>query len=186
LAGLSPANHPISAKGGGDVSRLRLILLVVLMLVVQTAVLSRVRVAGVAPEAMLLLAVCAGIVGGPERGAVVGFVSGIAFDLFLVTTPVGLSALVYALIGYGVGLVAEGTVRSAWWIPVLTAGAASAVGSVMFAVSANVVAGADFVSPRLTVVAPFVGVMNAIVATPVLRLVSWSIGTAERKTALAP
>jgi len=168
------------------VSRLRLLAVVVLVLVVQTAVLSRARIGGVAPDAMLLVAVCAGIVGGPERGAVTGFVSGIAFDLFLITTPVGLSALVYALIGYGVGLVAEGTVRSAWWIPVLTAGAASAVGSVVFAVSANVVAGADFVGPRLTVVAPVVGIVNAVLAPVVLRLVSWTIGATARKTALAP
>jgi rod shape-determining protein MreD len=167
-------------------SRLRLLAVVVLVLVVQTAVLSRVRIAGVAPDAMLLLAVCAGIVGGPERGAVTGFVSGIAFDLFLITTPVGLSALVYALVGYGVGLVAEGTVRSAWWIPVLTAGAASAVGSVAFAISANVVAGADFVGPRLAVVVPVVGVANAILAPLALRLVAWTIGSNERKTVLAP
>lgn len=166
--------------------RLRLLLVVVLMLVVQTAVLSRLRIVGVAPDTMLLLAVCAGIVGGPERGVVVGFVSGIAFDLFLVTTPVGLSALVFALMGYGVGLVAEGTVRSAWWIPVFTAGAASAAGSVAFAVSANVVAGADFVGPRLPVVAPVVGMASAALAPIALRLVSWTIGTTGRKTVLAP
>jgi rod shape-determining protein MreD len=168
------------------VSRLRLILVVVLFLVAQTAVLSRLRIAGVAPDSMLLLAVCAGVVGGPERGAVVGFLSGIAFDLFLVTTPVGLSALVYALVGYAVGLVAEGTVRSAWWIPVGTAGAASAVGSVLFAVSANVIAGADYVGTRLTVVALVVGLANAVLAPLALRLVSWTIGSAERKTVLAP
>jgi rod shape-determining protein MreD len=167
-------------------SRLRTLLVVVLVLVAQTAVLSRLRIAGVAPDTMLLLAVCAGIVGGPERGAVVGFVSGIAFDLFLITTPVGLSALVYSLIGYGVGLFAEGTVRSAWWIPVLTAGAASAIGSVVFAVSANVVAGADFVGPRLTIVAPIVGIFSGVLAPVVLRLVAWTVGTTERKTVLAP
>ena len=167
-------------------SRVRLLLVVVLVLVAQTALLSRVRIGGAVPDAMLLLAICAGIVGGPERGAVAGFVSGIAFDLFLVTTPVGLSALVFALMGYGVGLVAEGAVRSAWWIPVLTAGAASAVGSVVFAVSANVVAGADFVGPRLTVVAPVVGITSAVLAPVALRLVSWTIGTTERKTVLAP
>jgi hypothetical protein len=93
---------------------------------------------------------------------------------------------VYALIGYGVGLVAEGTVRSAWWIPVLTAGAASAAGSVAFAVTAPVVAGADVGGPRLAVVVPVVGSANAVLAPGALRLVAWTIGSAERKTALAP
>lgn len=167
-------------------NRLRLLLVVVLVLVVQTALLSRLRIAGVIPDAMLLLAVCAGIVGGPDRGAVVGFVSGIAIDLFLVTTPVGLSALVFALVGYGVGIVAEGTVRAAWWIPVLTAAAASAIGSVVFAVSANVIAGAEFVGPRLTVVAPVVGVANALLAPLALRLAGWTIGPTEHRTVLAP
>ena len=167
-------------------NRARVLLVVLLVLVVQTSAVSRLRIAGVVPDTMLLVAICAGIVGGPDRGAVVGFISGIALDLFLVTTPVGLSALVFSLMGYGVGLVAEGTVRSAWWIPVLTAGAASAIGSVAFALTANVVAGADFVGPRLTVVAPVVGIANAVLAPIALRLVSWTIRPTERRTVLAP
>ena len=167
-------------------ARARTALVLVAVLVVQTSVLTRFRVAGAIPDAMLLVAVCIGIIGGPERGAVVGFLSGILFDLFLLTTPVGLSALVYALVGYGVGMVAEGTVRAAWWIPVLTATVASAAGAVLFALAANVVSGADFVGPRLPVVALVVGVTNGLLSFGVLRVAAWAVGPLTRRTALAP
>ena len=39
---------------------------------------------------MLLLAVCAGFVGGPDEGALVGFAAGLISDLFLQSTPFGL------------------------------------------------------------------------------------------------
>lgn len=156
--------------------RLRVPLVVVLVLVVQTALLYRFRLAGVAPDAMLLLAVCAGIVGGPDRGAVVGFVAGIGIDVFLQTTPVGLSSLVFSILGYVVGILAEGTVRAAPWIPIATAAVASAVGAVAFALMAAVVAGADFVGPRLVTVALLVGVFNGLLAPFGLRLAAWAVG----------
>ena len=167
-------------------ARARTVLVLVAMVVVQTSLLTRMRVAGVIPDSMLLVAVCVGIIGGPERGAVVGFLSGILFDLFLLTTPVGLSALVYALVGYAVGMFAEGTVRAAWWIPVLTATVASAAGAVLFALAANVVSGSDFVGPRLPVVALVVGITNGVLSFAVLRLAAWAVGPLTRRTALAP
>ena len=167
-------------------ARARTFLVLVALLVVQTSLLTRMRVAGVIPDAMLLVAVCVGIIGGPERGAVVGFLSGLAFDLFLLTTPVGLSALVYALVGYAVGLVAEAIVRAAWWIPVVTAAVASSAGAVVFAVAANVVSGSSFVGPRLPVVALVVGIANGVLSFGVLRVAGWAVGPLTRRTALAP
>ena len=49
---------------------------------------------GSPPDLMLALAVAAGLAGGPERGAWVGFAAGLLADCFL-QTPLGLSALVY-------------------------------------------------------------------------------------------
>lgn len=166
-------------------NRLRVPLVVVLVLVLQTALVYRLRVSGVTPDTLLLLAVCAGIVGGPERGAVVGFAAGFAIDLFLQTTPVGLSALVFSLLAYAVGIVAEGTVRAAAWIPVVTAGVASAVGVVAFALVAALVAGADFVSPHLATVAVLVGLFNGALAPLFLRLATWAVGRHTR-TVMAP
>lgn len=79
---------------------------VVLVLVVQLELFSDVRVLGVMPELPLGLTIAAGWQGGSKRGAVVGFAIGVLYDLFL-PTPLALNALTYALIGHGVGLVAE-------------------------------------------------------------------------------
>ena len=64
-------------------------------------------VAGAIGDLVLVVVVAAGITGGADRGATYGFVAGLLFDL-LVDTPFGLTALTYALVGYGVGVVGHG------------------------------------------------------------------------------
>lgn len=157
-------------------TRLRLPLVVIAVLVLQTSLLWRLHIVGVIPDAMLLIAVCAGVSGGSERGAVAGFASGIAIDLYLQTTPLGLSALVFSLVGYGVGVLAAGTVRSAWWLPVLIVAGASAAGEVMFGLSAAVVGQPELVRLHLLVVAGVVALVNAVLAPVGLRLSGWAVG----------
>lgn len=165
--------------------RLRVALIVLVTLVVHLTVLSRVRVVGVRPDALLLLAVVAGLVGGSERGAVAGFLSGLLADLFL-QSPFGLSALVYSLVGFAVGAVQSVILRAVWWIPVVTALAASIAGTVLYALVAAMVGQPEFVSPRLPLIACLVGLMNAVMAPVAVRLLSWSFrpGGIERPYAL--
>jgi rod shape-determining protein MreD len=85
------------------VARLRIALVLVVAILIQTALGSDLRVSGVAPDLMVLVAVCAGLAGGAEAGAWVGFWAGLVTDLFLTSTPLGLSALTYCLIGAAVG-----------------------------------------------------------------------------------
>jgi len=143
-------------------------------LLVQVTVLSRVRIFGVVPNLMLLVAVAAGITGGPARGAAIGFASGMAFDIFL-ETPLGLSALVFCIVGYTVGAAETGILRAAWWIPVLTAFVAGAAGEAMFAVAAQFVGRPDLLTARLAVVMVIVGITSGILALPVVRVVGWSL-----------
>jgi rod shape-determining protein MreD len=156
--------------------RLKAPLTVLLALLLHTLVLSRLRVAGVTPDLMLLLAVAGGITGGPERGAVLGFVSGLVIDLFL-QTPLGLSALVFSVVGYAVGTVHTGVLRSAWWIPVLTALVASAAGEALYALSGTVVGQPRLVTVRLLVIVGVVGLLNAVLAPLAVRVVGWSLAS---------
>jgi rod shape-determining protein MreD len=155
--------------------RLRVPLVVLTALVVHLSVLTRLRVVGVMPDLMLLLAVAGGITGGPARGAVVGFVSGMAVDVFLLT-PLGLSALVFSVVGYCVGTAQTGILRTSWWIPVLTAFVASSAGEVLFALAGAVVGETHLVSGHLVVVAVVVGGTNALLAPLAVRMVGWSLG----------
>jgi rod shape-determining protein MreD len=154
--------------------RLRLPLVVITVLFVQLTVLTHVRLFGVMPDAMLLLAIAGGMTGGPTAGAIVGFCSGMAIDLFL-QTPMGLSALVFCLVGYVVGLLQATMLRSAWWIPLMTAFVASAAGVTLFAVVGSVVGESEMVNARLAVIVIVVSVANLLLAPIVIRLVRWAM-----------
>ena len=154
-------------------SRFRLALVLVLVLVVQLSLAPRLTPAGVHADLLLLLAVAGGIAWGPERGALLGAAAGLCADLFQ-QTPFGLSMLVFCLVGFGVGSLQSGILRAAWWIPVLTAAGASAVGVALWALAATVVGEAGLLSSRLAVIAGVVAVLNGPAALPVLRLLSWA------------
>lgn len=152
-------------------------------LLLQTSVLARMRLFGVMPDFMLLVAVAAGITAGPVRGAVVGFTSGMLIDLFL-PTPLGLSALVFTLVGYAVGVANTGVLRSAWYIPVLTAAGACMAGEVLYAVIGSVL-GEHMLSAHLVTIALVVGVTNAVLAPVAVKLVGWSLGSLKSSAPLA-
>ena len=159
--------------------RAKVPLVLLLFLVLQLTVLDHLRIFGAGPDVMLLLAVVAGIVGGPRDGALFGFASGIVLDLFL-ETPMGLSALVFCLVGYAVGNIQGGVLRAAWWIPVVTTLVASVLGEFVYALVATVVGQPHLVTTHLLVVAAVVGIFNAVAAPFALRLVRWSITGPER------
>jgi rod shape-determining protein MreD len=159
--------------------RAKIPLVLLLFLVIELTVLDRLRVFGAGPDIMLLLAIMAGIVGGPRAGVLFGFAAGIALDLFL-ETPMGLSALVFCLVGYAVGSIQGGVLRASWWIPIVTTFVASVAGVLLYALVATVVGLPELVTPHLFVVAAVVGAFNALVAPIALRLVRWSIDTPER------
>ena len=164
--------------------RLRVTLVLALTLFVHLTLLSRLRIDDVRPDALLLVALLAGLVAGAERGAVTGFCAGLLADLFL-QTPLGLSALAFCLVGFAVGSLQSGILRAAWWIPMVTALAASIAGTVLYAVLGTMVGQLDLVSPRLAVVAVLVGFMNAALAPAAVRLLGWAFqsGVAERSYA---
>ncbi|HEX7167467.1 MAG TPA: rod shape-determining protein MreD [Acidimicrobiales bacterium] len=165
--------------------RLRLAVAITVVLGLHLTALADLRLAGVRPDAPLLVAITAGLVAGAERGAIVGFAAGVLADLFL-PSPFGLSALVYCLVGFGIGSVQSGILRSAWWIPVVTAFTASAAGIVLFAVLGVMVGETEMVGPRLPLIALLVGLMNAALAPAATRLLTWAVraGTPDRNYAI--
>ena len=85
---------------------LRLAICVLLALVVQVTVFVDFRVYGVAPELLVLVAVIFGYLSGPQTGSTAAFVIGLLWDLYL-PTPLGLAAVVFAVVAYGVASVRE-------------------------------------------------------------------------------
>ncbi|MGB3053526.1 MAG: rod shape-determining protein MreD [Acidimicrobiales bacterium] len=151
----------------------RLGALVFTALVLQVSLFSRFSFDGARPDVMILVAVVGGFVCGADRGAVIGFTAGLAYDLVL-STPLGLSAFVYTLVGYTVGAVASSVVRSAPWIGPVVVALGSAAGMVLYALVAEVLGQAAFSGPPLTAIVVVVAAVNTVLAPIVVRAMRWA------------
>ncbi|HEY1633701.1 MAG TPA: rod shape-determining protein MreD [Acidimicrobiales bacterium] len=152
----------------------RVILLVAVVLTIQEALLAGLKIRGAHPDLLLLLPIAFGLVGGSERGAAMGFVTGLLADLF-VGTPFGLSALVYTLVGFGVGMTESDRVGGGWWITPLIATSASAAGVLLFAGLGAAVGEGQMLHEHLVTVTIVVAVVNGLLAAPTARLARWAM-----------
>ncbi|HTH06196.1 MAG TPA: hypothetical protein VL916_10010 [Ilumatobacteraceae bacterium] len=153
----------------------RLVMVGLLVLTLQTTLLSDLRPFDVITDLLLGLSATAGVIAGPEKGALVGFFYGILFDLALVT-PFGLSALTYSLVGFFVGLVkASITVGQAWWLTMLLVCFGSAIGVVLFAVLGTLVGEPGWIQPELIRVAIVIGAVNGLLAPVMVPVQRWTL-----------
>ena len=109
--------------------------LVVLAIGLQVGPFSELTIHGVVPDLLLLVVVAVGLVHGPERAALVGFLGGLALDLAPPADHVaGRWALALVVVGFLVGLVREDARQGLIKIVAVVA-AASFVGTSIFALS---------------------------------------------------
>ena len=161
--------------------RLRTLAVILGFLLVQLVLLPDVRLGTIRGDAFVALAIAVGLVGGPERGAGIGFIGGLVADLFL-ETPFGLTALVLSLVGFAVGMLQSLIIRSAWWIPVSIALLVGTASAALWALAGAVVGMPEMVTPRLGVIAPVVGIFAAILCPVGMRALRWAWGPVERLT----
>lgn len=76
---------------------------IVVSLVLESTLLSHLRVGGVHPDVLVIAVIAVAMTDGPVVAAVFGFVAGLTADL-LFANQVGISALVYTVIGFGAGM----------------------------------------------------------------------------------
>lgn len=158
--------------------------LLLLAVVLHTAVFPQLRILDVTAEVLLLVTIASGIAGGPERGATMGFVTGILADFFL-QTPFGLSALVFCLVGWGVGSFQTRILHATWWIPMLTAALATAAGVVLFALLGFVVGEDQLLSFRLVRIVPVTALWAALLAALFVRALRWALVVDPTRVGLA-
>jgi rod shape-determining protein MreD len=157
----------------------RLTLVVFGFVVVQQTVMLDIRIGGVHPDVMVLLPITAGIIGGPARGATVGFGTGLVADLFL-PTPFGLSALVGCVLGFAVGLATVALDRTAWWLAPMAALGGSALYEVTYGALGSVLGQPQMLHVALVRIVVVVSVTNAVLAWPAVRVMAW--GMAQSST----
>ena len=123
-------------------------------------------------DVVLALVAAAGAGGGPERGALAGFVLGVMFDLGT-GGPLGLSSLAFGAGGMCAGYVVTITPDPPWWLAGLFAGLGAVVGEAAVPV-VKLLTGADgWVTPRLLVVLPVQAVAAFVLSVVFVPLGRW-------------
>jgi rod shape-determining protein MreD len=160
----------------------RLALVLVAAVVVQAGLLDQVVVLGAHPDGMVVLAAAGGLLGGPRRGAVVGFLAGVGADL-LVNLPFGLSALADVLVGFAVGMVRTSPLQGASrGLAAAVCAAAGAAGTLAYAVVGALLGQRGMLGPDLAAALVVVTVGGALLSLPALALVRWSFaGVSARR-----
>jgi rod shape-determining protein MreD len=153
---------------------LRVALVALVLLLAQSTVILSIRVGGMHPDILWLLPITAALLDGPETGAVVGFWSGLAFDLVL-PTPFGLSALVGCLLGFAIGVATAAVDPRAVWLRPVAAVIGSVAADMVFAVLGAIFGQQQMVQIDFTSLFVVVAASSAILVLPVSRLMRWAL-----------
>jgi rod shape-determining protein MreD len=151
----------------------RLVLVAITAVLFQVSVLDDITVLGAHPDVMVVIAAAGGIVAGPGRGAIIGFVAGCLSDL-TVSLPFGFGPLTFVLVGFGSSyLLRAASGRDIPVAEVSTTVVASVAGTVLYAVLAAAVGqpgmfGAEFARVVLIVAAGAI-----VVSWAVLGILRW-------------
>lgn len=124
--------------------------LVIVAVALQSTVLARLTLLGVIPQLVLVVVVCLAYLEGERVGVVTGFFGGLLQDLLLPQSIVGLTALVYTLIGYAVGIFRQYAPAESVWAPVFAVAIATTLSEFGYALMA-VLMGQPWVSFEFTV-----------------------------------
>ncbi len=152
----------------------RLGIVFVVALVIQLTVFVDVRIFGVAPELLALVAVVAAFFVGPERGPVIAFVAGLLWDVYL-PTPLGVSAVIFAVVAFVVATLNEGLFHDtrAQLVGAVAVGSAASV--IGYALLGAIVGEGGLISADLLVIALVVGALNAVLAPIAAPIMAWAL-----------
>lgn len=160
---------------------LRIIPVGLIALAVQISWFGSVRPFGVVIEVVLCLAAASGVPGGAERGAWMGFVLGIMFDLGTGAT-LGQYALAYGLAGFVGGLVNAVAVDPHWWLSMLFVSLGATTGELSIPVVDTFMSdGGGWQGERLSRILPVIAVTAAVLSFLFIPLSRWCLAIRKKK-----
>ena len=162
---------------------LRVALVALLLLLLQSTVMLSLRYRGMHPDILWLLPITAALLAGPETGAIVGFWSGLAFDLVL-PTPFGLGALVGCLLGFSIGVATAAVDRRAVWLRPVAAVVGSVAADMLFAVLGAIFGQDQMVQIDFFSLFVVVAAASLVLVLPVDRLMRWALITEGNRRTL--
>lgn len=110
---------------------IRIALIIVVAVILQVSFFSYLSLLGATPDALSVVIVSIGLLGGAVIGAVCGFTAGLLLDSVLLQT-LGVSSLVLLTVGYLAGRYREGFEISTQLVAAALAGALTALGTLGF------------------------------------------------------
>lgn len=158
----------------------RIVLIGLCVLAVQRTVAAQHRIDDVAIQLMLTLSAAAGAAGGTGKGAFAGFVWGMMSDLAF-GTPLGVTALCYALAGAAAGYVITITPDPQWWLAAGFVLLGVAIGEAALP-AAIFLTGQEGVLGRAVIrVVPIVAGAGLVLAPLFIPLGRWCVGVTRPK-----
>jgi rod shape-determining protein MreD len=124
---------------------------------------------------VLAFAAAAGVAGGSERGAIVGFTGGVMYDL-VEATPLGSGAAAMTVAGAVAGLLAYVTAQPQWWIGAAFVALGTAVGELTVPVVALFIGERDPFDPLLWKVVPISAGAAAVMSPVLVPVARWCLG----------
>jgi rod shape-determining protein MreD len=124
------------------------------------------------PDLLLLATIAVAYEDGPDTGAIFGFGSGLALDLFL-SSPLGCSALSFAIVGYLVGVFQGGLLRPSGWVAPALGGIGGLAGNVLFVVVASI-AGDDLLNGHSVKIIVVASLYDAVLAPVIFPIGRWA------------
>lgn len=144
------------------------------LVVVQTTVFPSLRVFGAIPDLLLVATLAMAYEEGAQAGLLFGFASGLAIDLFL-ASPAGLSALSFAITGYGVGIFQSGLVRESRSIAPVIAFVGALIGTTIFLLVGAIVGESGYLSLHSLRVMLVAALYDALLAYAIFPFVRWAV-----------
>ncbi len=154
----------------------------VVALALQSTLLPLATLLGVIPQLVLVVTVTVAYLEGERLGVAAGFAGGLLMDLLVPAAPVGIHALVYAVVGAAVATLRQSTQTESVWTPVLIVAIASAAAEIGYS-ALSIMFGQPWVSLAYTAkVAGLVVLYNTLLTPftfPLVRRVSNRFGPAK-------
>ncbi len=163
-----------SLRGSLVVAALRVFLVYMAALLLQLTIFVEVRVAGVAPELPALVAVLAALLAGAQGGSLIAFGAGLMWDVYL-PTPLGLAAVSFALVAFGLGSITEDLFHDTRVQTGLLAFVGTAASVAAYAVLGEVVGQRGLIGDALLKIVLVSSALNAVLSLGVAPAMRWAV-----------
>ena len=152
----------------------RLILLGLILFALQVSVFTQIRPFGVVMQVMLAFAAAAGVVGGADRGMIVGFIMGLMFDLGT-GGPLGASALTFGFGALVASRITSILIEREWWLSAIFVALGAAAGEAAVPVLRALIGDPVILGINTLTNVVVVGVAAGVMSPVLVPLASWAL-----------